>query len=239
MPEEKPTQKPTREPQALSSEYHKARKQAMLWAGVLFIWELVGVDLAKAEASGGNLGAVISAIKSPRAIPWALLILVGYFLFKLWVEWNQCNAARRSIRVSRIDYFSAWVVSLAAFVLYFGQRASRNQFADFLQKNPTYTLSVTMGVMVGFPIGLTIWEILKRWRTEGHLRVEGIDVVMGLLLTPILPVMLVVGHFLGISLGWRLVPIGISSGIIIGILSQLPLPMIKSRLKARALQMLN
>jgi len=53
----------------------------MLWSGILFIWELVGIDLEKAKEAGGNAGAIIGAIKSPQAVPWALLILVAYFLF--------------------------------------------------------------------------------------------------------------------------------------------------------------
>src|SRR6185295_11453046 len=112
MPEEKPPQKPVREPQALSSEYHKARKQLMLWAGILFIWELVGVDLEKAKEVGGNAGAIITAIKSPQAIPWVLLILVAYFLFKTTVEWYQCNKSRRTVRASRIDFGSALFISV-------------------------------------------------------------------------------------------------------------------------------
>lgn len=85
MSEEKISPKPPRDPQALSIEYHKARKQLMLWAGILFIWELVGIDLEKAKESGGNAGAIISAIKSPQAVPWVLLILVVYFAFKLFM----------------------------------------------------------------------------------------------------------------------------------------------------------
>lgn len=93
MVENKTPPKSAREPQALSSEYHKARKQLMLWAGILFIWELVGIDLEKAKEAGGNAGAIITAIKSPQAIPWVLLVLVAYFLFKVWIEWNQCHGS--------------------------------------------------------------------------------------------------------------------------------------------------
>jgi hypothetical protein len=62
-------QKKAHEPVALSSEYHKARKQLVLWAGILIAWELVGFDLEKARESGGNTGALIAAIKHPQAIP--------------------------------------------------------------------------------------------------------------------------------------------------------------------------
>ena len=127
--------KPKSEPRALSTEYHKARKQLMLWAGILLIWELVGVDLEKAKDAEGNVGALVKSIKSPQAIPWVLLILVAYLLFKVTVEWYQCSADRRSLRVSRIDFFSAWIVSLVAYVLYVGQAISRVQFADLLQSS--------------------------------------------------------------------------------------------------------
>ena len=124
----------TREPRALSNEYHKARKQLMLWSAVLFIWELVGIDLDKAREAGGNAGALISSIRSLQAVPWVLLILVAYFLFKCSVEWYQCSPARRERRVSKIDFASAWIVALMAFVLYVGQAISRVQFADVLQQ---------------------------------------------------------------------------------------------------------
>src|SRR4051794_36387991 len=102
--------KPIREPRALTSEYHKARKQLMLWAGILLIWEFVGIDLEKAKETEGNVGALVKSIKSPQAVPWVLLILVGYFLFKLTVEWYQCSEARRNMKVAKIDFRSAWVV---------------------------------------------------------------------------------------------------------------------------------
>lgn len=132
-----------REPRALSNEYHKARKQLMLWAGILFIWELVGVDLEKAKEAGGNFGAVVGAIKSLQAVPWVLLILVGYFLFKCTVEWYQCNSARRAQRMARVDFFSAWVVCGLAYALYAVQAISHSQLADYLGqrvKGASYTI---------------------------------------------------------------------------------------------------
>jgi hypothetical protein len=108
----------------------------MLWAGIMFIWELVGVDLEKAKEAGGTVGVILTAIKSPQAVPWALFILVAYFMFKLSIEWHQCNASRRRMRVARIDYVSAWIVAVTAYFLYLGQALSRVQFADILQGDP-------------------------------------------------------------------------------------------------------
>lgn len=146
-PEDTRSQKPAREPQALSTEYHKARKQLMLWAGILFIWELVGIDLDRAKEAG-NAGAIISAIKSPQAIPWVLVVLVGYFLFKTWIEWDQCNSLRRQRRASRFDYGSAWVVALLAALLYGYQSVKGIQVADTLQ-NSVKVRSVLVGLVTG------------------------------------------------------------------------------------------
>lgn len=168
MPEETLLlRKQVREPQPLSGEYHKARKQLILWAGVLLIWELVGVDLAKAEATGGNVGAILSAIKSPQAIPWVLAVIVAYFLFKVTVEWYQCNSGRRSLPVARVDFLSAWIISLAAYALYFGQKISRAQLADFLQRDPNLVLSVIGGLVAGAFLTTYTAGLLIDWKKGG------------------------------------------------------------------------
>jgi len=135
MTEQKVSQQRGRDPEKLSTEYHKARKEVLLWAGILFVWELIGIDLEKAKEAGGNAGAIINAIKSPQAVPWVLLVLVGYFLFKLWIEWNQCAEGRRRSLHSRIDFGSAWVVAFVAGVLYAYQAISRVQVADTLRQS--------------------------------------------------------------------------------------------------------
>jgi hypothetical protein len=147
-----------REPRALSAEYHKARKQLMLWAGILFIWELVGIDLEKAKEAGGNFGSIVNAIKSPQAVPWALLILIVYFAFKLRIEWGQCNQIRRQVRESRIDYYSAFIVAAAACALYFAQAISQIQFANVLQRSDRAS-SLLAGVSIGAFVTLGVTMI--------------------------------------------------------------------------------
>lgn len=156
------------EPQPLSREYHAARKQLMLWAAILFIWELVGIDLEKAKEAGGNIGTIITAIKSPQAVPWTLLILVVYFLFRFTVEWNQSSASRRLVRWAKIDYAVSWILSLAAFALYIGQTASQSQFADLL-KESSRRWSLLLGIAVGCAINtvaVSLWRFgsLRRSR---------------------------------------------------------------------------
>jgi hypothetical protein len=164
-----------REPRALSNEYHKARKQLMLWAGILFIWELVGIDLEKAKDAEGNVGAIIRSIRSPQAVPWALLILVGYFLFKFTIEWYQCNAHRRSFRVAKVDFVSAWIVALLAYALYIYQAVNRVQFADIIQRSNKW-LSIGCGVFSGLLLGAFI---VRRWNLRG-VKFERFDYIYGL-----------------------------------------------------------
>jgi hypothetical protein len=141
-------ERPKPDPKALTPEYHKARKQLMLWAGILFVWELVGIDLQKAKDAGGNAGALIASIKSPQAVPWVLLVLVAYFFFKSCVEWSQCEVRRRQLLAARIDFGSGWVAACLAFALYAYQAATRIQLADVVQGSPSRVLSAMVGFML-------------------------------------------------------------------------------------------
>ena len=172
MPDEKPAPRPARDPQALSAEYHKARKQLMLWSGILFIWELIGIDLEKAKEAGGNAGAIITAIKSPQAIPWVLLILVAYFLFKTTVEWYQCSAPRRALRVSRIDFGSVWITAALAYALYIYQRVRNVQFADAIQTRPAIAPSAAVGLAAGIALLVLILAKRERYRSGEKLFVR-------------------------------------------------------------------
>lgn len=166
LPDQRKTESPAysfkREPRALTSEYHKARKQLMLWAAILFIWELIGIDLERAQQSGGNAGAIIGAIRSPQAVPWALLILVGYFAFKLRIEWRQCSESRREVREAKIDYYSACIVAAAASILYFAQAISHIQVVDALQK-PGAKRAVIFGAYLGLAVTMCV-TVPITWR---------------------------------------------------------------------------
>jgi hypothetical protein len=151
----------SREPQALSNEYHRARKQLMMWSAILFIWELVGVDLDRMKEAGGNFGALVGALKSPQAVPWALVILVAYFLFKVTIEWFQCAASRRALRVSQIDFVSAWLVALVAYALYIAQ-LSGSQIANQLQSSREKGHSVLLGLVLGIVIAVGVAKLIRR-----------------------------------------------------------------------------
>jgi phosphatidylglycerophosphate synthase len=153
--------KPTPHPKELSPEYHKAHKQLMLWAAILFVWEFVGIDLDKAKDAEGYAGAVVKSIKSPQAVPWVLLFLVSYFLFKCSTEWAQCHTERRKMRFARVDFVSALIVALAAIALYVGQAISRVQIADVLQSKSKTVLSLVYGASIGVCLingALSFWR---------------------------------------------------------------------------------
>jgi hypothetical protein len=160
-----------REPQPLSGEYHKARKELVLWAGILLIWSLIGVDLEKARETGGTVGAVVAAIKSPQAVPWVLIILVLYFLFKTNVEWLQCNLPRRNTAAAKVDFTSGWIVSLVAICLYVAQAVTQLQFADQIKysarlQSYVYGLFLGVGGLAGFLTAIHVTErsFRKRWQ---------------------------------------------------------------------------
>jgi hypothetical protein len=163
----------------------------MLWSAILFIWELVGIDLEKAKEAGGNAGALIGSIKSPQAIPWALLILIAYFLFKCSVEWYQCSKARRDLLVSKVDFVSAWVFPLLAYALYAYQGVRQVQLADRLQ-NTSIGLLPIIFPLLAWPI----FQGIQRLR-DARLRKRRPD-VLALIdphLFPLLPSALYYGRF--------------------------------------------
>lgn len=105
------------EPEPLSPEYHKARKQVVLWSGILLTWEFLGFDVERAKAAQ-NVGPLLGAIKNPTYIPFVMLILVAYFACKTTVEWVQCSPARRATGISQLDFFSAWAIAFLSFVFF-------------------------------------------------------------------------------------------------------------------------
>ena len=196
--------KPPPHPRDLSSEYHKAHKQLMLWATILLIWELIGVDLSKAKDAGGNIGPIVTALKSPQAVPWALTGLVVYFLFKCSVEWAQCHPDRRKIRFARIDFISAWVVAVAAIALYTGQAISRIQVADFFADQ-----SRSIPLVVGATIAM--FSMIFVFPFEGKFDPRRI-VVMVVLIAVDIFIYRVLLPTIGLPLPhWRLVLIGFGS----------------------------
>lgn len=138
MTEPPKNNKPEPLPPLFSAEYHKARRQLLLWSAILFGWALIGLDLEKLKESGGNVGSFLKALKSPEAIPWAILILVFFFLYRYWVEWRQCDLKRRVFFVARVDFYVSLGIPTSAILLYFGQLFWDVQLADVLGEESVF-----------------------------------------------------------------------------------------------------
>jgi hypothetical protein len=210
--EEKSKTVSLREPKGLTPEYHKAHKQAVLWSGILLVWELVGVDLDRLKAVGGNGGALVESLKSPKAVPWALLILVIYFLFKVTVEWYQCNQLRRSSRFSRADFFSAWIISLLAIGLYALQTIARTQLADHFQRS---------WLALIFAALLTLFSLFLLVGTRQYFLVTTQNTPklgFRLMRYPTAGVTLLVGELLCAIAYWKLTAIGTVIGLLLFLL---------------------
>jgi hypothetical protein len=147
--------KPVRDPAALTSEYHKAHKQLMLWSAILFIWELIGVDLDEAKKIEGTTGAIVRVLKSPQGIPIALALLVLYFLFKSSNEWSQCPAERKQNRYARRDYYSAVGVACLSLTLLIGQSIFHSQLLTLWKTHQSWSEYMLMSLVV---FGFFTWS---------------------------------------------------------------------------------
>lgn len=144
-----------KQPASLSEHYHKARKQLVLWSGILFAWELVGIDLGGLKESGGSVGPIVKALKSPQAVPWVFLILLSYFFYRTIIEWYQSDPSRRKMRASRVDMAVSLGCGILALTLYFIQRLLEVQIAD--------KVSSPMALILGMFAPFFIWIQLKQF----------------------------------------------------------------------------
>ena len=137
-------------PDAMTDAYHKARRGYGLFSGLLIAWELIGIQVNASPFSDFNV-----TLKSPEAAPYILITLVGYYAFRLTVEWYQCDSSRRVLKVSRIDFFIAHSLGLVAVGLYAVQRGFGLRLADQLGGSPPY--------WIGFGFASSIL-MLVTWR---------------------------------------------------------------------------
>jgi hypothetical protein len=148
-------------PKPLSSEYHHARRNLNLASALFFGWEFIGIDLAaKDGATEVETSGVHFVIKSPGAVPWVLLILVGFFLIRLWLEWIQCDQRRRIETPARIDVALSTAIALGSLLVFFYQSTAKvqlfeqreingNLFAGSLLALPIAHVAMRLGLFGG------------------------------------------------------------------------------------------
>lgn len=105
----------------LTSEYHKTRRQLMLWTAVLFCHVLLELKPDDFELIGNKVGAILKMLASRQMLDVALIALIIYFFVRLWITWFQCDPKRRRIMVSRIDMGFSIVVSASGLAVYLFQ----------------------------------------------------------------------------------------------------------------------
>lgn len=140
-------------PDAMTDAYHKARRSYGLFSGLLIAWELIGIQVNASPFSDFNV-----TLKSPEAAPYILIALVGYYAFRLTIEWYQCDSSRRALKVSRVDFFIAHSLGIVAVGLYAIQRGLGLQLADQLRESPPYWIvfGLTSSILV-----LVTWRNYK------------------------------------------------------------------------------
>ena len=84
----------------LSDQYYKSRKQLMLYSGLFFIYELIGVRVPKQPIPNSKIEFL-----SPKAVPYVLLLLVIYFFYRTMLGWLQSNPSVRLEKVSKWDLY--------------------------------------------------------------------------------------------------------------------------------------
>ena len=110
----------------LTESWHNARKSYGLFAGLLIAWALIGLEVTEAPLDNVNV-----KLLTPDAIPLVLVVMVLYFAGRASIEWHQCDQRRRVMLASRMDCYLAHGVAGSALAVYFGQRLSGVQLADF------------------------------------------------------------------------------------------------------------
>ncbi len=132
---------------SLTGEYNKARRQLLLWSSILFAWELVGIDLSKVETSD-NFGSIISAIKTPQAVPWVIVILVIYFVYRFVIEWLHCDESKRTQSVSKTDMGVSISIASLSILLFVYQLTTNSNVASEINLSDVLFMRLTNGILI-------------------------------------------------------------------------------------------
>lgn len=126
----------------LSPEYYKARKNYNLYAGLLFIWEFIGVDLNTRPWANVNI-----EFKSPGAAPYVILFILFFYAIRIYIEWQQSDASRRSLRQSKIDYLFSHSIAFFSVLIFFFQLAFKQQLFSFITSELTFFLPLFLVIV--------------------------------------------------------------------------------------------
>lgn len=129
----------------VSQEYHRARKQLVLWSALLFAWEFIGIEIKDNLFPNLNVH-----IKSPGAAPYVLLCLVLYFGYRIVMEWLHMPPERRNVRITRRDFKVSIAIPIIALLVFGIQQVLKTQIYTIISED---ALIIFVGVVIAFLIG--------------------------------------------------------------------------------------
>ena len=137
--------------QQMSESYHRARRMFALLSGILIAWEYIGINIGGDRVNNHQSVTGITpgiglpvTIRNPEIIPTIIFILVLYFSFRFTIEWTHSPIKIRHHLTSLIDVVVAYLIGLAAVILFAVQRMTQVRLADF------FGIQAAIGASIGF-----------------------------------------------------------------------------------------
>lgn len=139
----------------LSQEYYKARKSYNLFAGLLFLWGLVGIDIINIPTpTPSNIMNLNFKLKSPDALPYVLIVVLLFYAYRVSIEWYQSDVDRRKLNQSKVDFYISHILAVTSIFIYLLQANINKQIfsADLFSAIFSFLGSVSTVIYVVFAI---------------------------------------------------------------------------------------
>jgi len=154
----------------LSEQYYKSRKQLMLYSGLFFVYEFIGVKVPAKPLPNSDI-----EVLSPQAVPIVLLLLVAYFLYRTFIGWHLSSKVIRKMKISNWDFYPSIVIATISIILFVYQSITEIQIADYITGNKSnlYTVLLVLGNLS--------WSILLlgyygSYRKAKHRNIKFLDI---------------------------------------------------------------
>lgn len=145
----------------MTEEYFKSRRQLVMWSGILFAFQTVGLDLESLKSATGTLGTAYRLITRPDLVPFVIIVLVGYFLVRFAIEYFRCDEASRRLRVSRVDAYLTAGIALSSLILFGFTRVGVSILREIERMGNQDWIP---WAPYGYPVGLLVLLAASFWR---------------------------------------------------------------------------
>ena len=119
----------------LTEQFYRARKSLVLFSGLLFAWEFVGIEIGR-----GNIAGAEITIRNPEAAPLVLAVVVLYFVARTLIEWLQSSRGSRRRLASRVDLMLSLAIPAVAIGTFAVQQLSAVRVADYLTTGSVFAI---------------------------------------------------------------------------------------------------